>query len=55
MSCLWRENEDGNWQTSCREIFVLIDGTPGQNEMRFCCYCGKSLRETRLQREVGQG
>ena len=54
MTCLWRENEDGNWETSCREIFVLIEATPGQNGMRFCCYCGTPLSEARLEREAGQ-
>ena len=44
-SCTWTENVDGNWETSCGEIFVLEDGTPSENSMKYCCYCGASLKE----------
>ena len=41
--CNWEADSEGNYSTSCGEIFTLIDGTPTENGMRFCCYCGKSL------------
>lgn len=33
------------WETSCGNIFLLEDGTPADNKMKFCCYCGKPLKE----------
>ena len=44
-SCTWTENVDGNWETSCGNIFVFIDGTPSENSMEYCCYCGATLTE----------
>jgi hypothetical protein len=43
--CTWQEDEDGNWNTSCGEIFIIIDSTPDENHMKFCCYCGKPLKQ----------
>jgi hypothetical protein len=44
-SCKWQEDDDGiNW-TSCGEGFTLDSGTPSENKMKFCCYCGRSLKE----------
>lgn len=42
--CTWREEED-SWDTSCNEKFVIIDGTPEDNGMRFCTYCGRRLQQ----------
>lgn len=44
--CTWKQNEDGNWNTTCKNIFILMEGTPEENEMRFCCYCGRVIRLT---------
>lgn len=43
--CLWTQDIDGNWKSSCNNIHVLIEGTPRENGIRFCCYCGKELYE----------
>ena len=43
--CEWQADIDGVWSTSCGKDFVLNDGGPIENEMRFCCYCGLSLDE----------
>lgn len=43
--CRWTYDEDGNWETDCGQVFVLEDGTPSDNLMRFCCYCGSALRQ----------
>jgi hypothetical protein len=43
--CKWKQDEDGNWETSCGEIHVLIDGTPTDNKMSYCCYCGCKIKE----------
>lgn len=42
-ACVWKRDEDGNWHTGCGGMFVLDEGTPGDNSMAFCCYCGKPL------------
>ncbi len=47
--CTWAqdddEDEDGSWATSCGQYFTIIDGGPLDNRMRFCCYCGKPIKE----------
>jgi len=44
-TCLWTEDYDGTWETSCKHAFVLSTDMPSDNDMRFCCYCGKPLEE----------
>lgn len=46
--CTWTETDEC-WETDCGRIFVLNDGTPAENEMRFCYYCGKPLKEQRAE------
>ena len=43
VECVWAEAEDGNWDTGCGYMFVLTEGTPYDNEMGFCCYCGGTI------------
>ncbi len=43
--CIWTDNGEGTWLTSCENDFVLTTGTPSENSMRFCCYCGLPLKE----------
>ena len=40
-TCVWAEDEDGNWDTGCGEMFVFEAGGPAENGMVFCPYCGK--------------
>jgi membrane protease subunit (stomatin/prohibitin family) len=46
-TCTWTrgEYEDTVWATSCSQLFILDDGTPADNDMKFCPYCGKPLVE----------
>lgn len=46
-TCGWwiEDADDGSWATSCGYLFALNDGSPYQNRMAFCCYCGKRLIE----------
>ena len=42
--CIWTYNEEGDlWDTRCNEMFHFNDGTPIENDFRFCPYCGKKL------------
>jgi hypothetical protein len=45
-TCTWFQDGDSDssmYQTSCRKYFDLTDGTPEDNKMQWCCYCGKKL------------
>ena len=43
--CKWEQYDDdwGAYETDCGQAFNIIDGTPEDNRMKFCCYCGKPL------------
>ena len=44
--CTWHQDGDsdsGVYATSCGHYFNLEDGTPEDNRMQWCCYCGKKL------------
>jgi len=47
ITCIWTENSDGVWETECKSAFELTTGTPDENEMHFCCYCGKPLKQVK--------
>jgi len=51
--CVWEEDCDGNWETSCDQTFCLDHGCPSENGMKYCCYCGKPLVEKRYAEEDG--
>jgi hypothetical protein len=45
--CEWKLDPcDGAHYTSCGEAFCLDDGTLKDNAIRYCCYCGKPVKET---------
>jgi hypothetical protein len=44
-ACKWEQDVDGDWDTGCGHRFVIIEGMPSDNDMLFCCYCGKQLDE----------
>ena len=47
-TCTWHQDGDsdsGLYATSCRYYFNLEDGTPEDNKMQWCCYCGKKLAQ----------
>ena len=46
-TCLWSRADDDTdvWETSCGHAFTIIEGTPGDNHMEFCCYCGRRVDE----------
>jgi len=42
--CVWQQDkDDGSWDTDCGNKFCIESGTPGDNRMLFCCYCGAAL------------
>jgi hypothetical protein len=47
-TCTWQQDGDsdsGLYATSCRHYFNLEDGTPEDNKLAWCCYCGKKLAQ----------
>jgi hypothetical protein len=49
--CTWTEEyivcgePTGCWSTSCGHEYVINEGTPSENQMKFCTFCGKEIRE----------
>lgn len=42
--CQWTYDEEHDvYDTECGEAFSITDGTPKENGMKFCTYCGKKL------------
>lgn len=41
--CGWTHDDDGTWETGCGNSFILLDDTPMENDMKFCCYCGRHI------------
>lgn len=41
--CIWTQDSDGTWNTSCSKTWEFIEGGPTDNEMHFCHHCGGSL------------
>jgi hypothetical protein len=46
-SCAWREDDLGNWGTSCGGLYVLLVDGPEENGYRFCPGCGKPITAQR--------
>lgn len=45
-TCEWTLDQwDGAHHTSCGEAFCLDDGALKDNSIRYCCYCGKPVKE----------
>lgn len=47
--CKWIADENGIYDTGCRNKFVLNCDTPHKNGMFHCCYCGGKLIEAQEQ------
>lgn len=45
--CVWQQDGAGedHYDTTCRHRFSLYEGSPRENKMAFCCYCGNVLEE----------
>ena len=42
MKCGWFEDHYG-WETGCGHRFEINDGTPFENDMRYCPFCGNPI------------
>jgi hypothetical protein len=43
--CEWAQEDESSdaWDTGCGRTFLINDGTPSENDMCYCCFCGKTL------------
>ena len=43
--CHWElEDEDSNaYNTECKDCFYLTEGTPEENHIKFCPFCGSII------------
>ena len=44
--CAWTDDGEGNWDTACGERLILLEGSPTDNKMRHCPYCGSHISES---------
>ena len=44
-NCLWIENDDGVWETSCGDMLEFTVDSPTKNNFKYCPYCGGELVE----------
>ncbi len=44
-TCEWKGYEFNTHDTSCGKSFAIMEGTPKDNGMKFCCYCGNKIKE----------
>ena len=46
LRCTWtQDGESDMWTTSCGKLFTINEGTPSDNDMAHCCFCGKPMQE----------
>ena len=48
--CVWQQDADPEvfpnlWRTECGYPFWSDSDKPSDNHMKYCCYCGKEIRE----------
>ncbi len=44
--CIWTRNEEYDFfETECGEGFSLIAESLKKNKMKFCCFCGRLIKE----------
>lgn len=41
--CVWVQDSDGPWNTSCGKVFEFTNEGPAENEANFCYHCGGAL------------
>ena len=45
--CVWKEYEDGSFETQCGNYFHFDEGNIKENDCKFCQYCGGAVKESK--------
>lgn len=45
LCCCQHDEFHDKWDTDCDNSFCLITGTPTENKMKYCPYCGRIIKE----------
>ena len=50
ITCMWEcvDTDEWVWESECGEEWILTEGTPRQNGMAYCPFCGKRMIEVEL-------
>ena len=53
MICHWTQEDydSDTWNTTCGRLFSLIEGTPQDNDIRFCCFCSYPVMQNPYREE----
>jgi len=45
-TCEWKLDEPAwnAWRTSCDQLWCFAEGTPKENKVRYCHFCGKRVK-----------
>ena len=43
--CTWRVNDDGCYESSCKQAFEFTCDGPKENHFAYCPYCGKRIKD----------
>ena len=44
-TCTWTHDDDeGSWDAECGERWSITEGTPEENNFRFCPGCGRTVK-----------
>ena len=54
--CKWRfceeyDMESGHWDTQCGNAFTIMEGSPNDNVMKFCPFCGREIWQLKTGRK----
>jgi hypothetical protein len=57
IDCEWSQDEyddfeSGAWNADCGETFYICEGTPAENGIKFCCFCGKPLKQKIYKEDI---
>lgn len=48
-TCEWLNDGGGVYETGCKNLFEVNEGTATDNDMKFCCYCAGKIIETSME------
>jgi len=50
--CMWNEDSEGAWDTSCGRSWQFTEDGPAENQAHFCHHCGGVLLATKYSDEI---